>query len=76
MAERYGVSTGTASDYFRHVLFTVYTAFDGLHPRLIRLPTAEERADMEGLLLGFPKCAFLVDGNKNKSWRPKSNRDQ
>ena len=76
VGHRYGVSIGTVSNYFRHVLLAVFKYLDAIEPRLIRRPDAAERGFMEGLLLGFPRCIFFVDGNKNKRWRPGENQEQ
>lgn len=45
-------------------------------PVLIRWPNEEERAGIEGLIIGFSKCVFLVDGNKSKRWRPQDKEEQ
>ena len=76
VGHRYGVSVGTVSNYFRHVLFSLFKCLDACEPRLIRLPNESERNEMEGLILGFPCCVFFVDGNKNKRWRPGENHEQ
>ena len=64
LAHNYGISTGTLSNYIRHSLFAVFKCLDSIEPRLISWPSAEERAEMHGLIIGFPKCVFFVDGNK------------
>lgn len=76
IAHRYGISVGTVSNYFRHSLFSVYEALDAIEPRLVSWPGAEKRATAEGLIMGFPKCVFFVDGNKARRWRPGENSEQ
>ena len=70
LAHDYDVSPGTVSNYFKHALFSVFRSLENKQPRIIRWPSYEERAAMHGLIIGFPKCVFFVDGNKNKRWQP------
>ena len=66
VAEKYGVSPGTISNYFRHVLFGLHKSLKSLDPQLIRWPNVEEGKDMEGLIIGFSSYLFFFDGNNNK----------
>eukprot|EP00173_Palmaria_palmata_P000060 Plantae.Rhodophyta-Palmaria_palmata.ctg1029.p1 GENE.Plantae.Rhodophyta-Palmaria_palmata.ctg1029~~Plantae.Rhodophyta-Palmaria_palmata.ctg1029.p1 ORF type:complete len:262 (+),score=37.55 Plantae.Rhodophyta-Palmaria_palmata.ctg1029:26-787(+) len=75
MGDVYGFTAGTASNYFRHGLFSVVLSLKSISPALIRWPSAAERAEMHGLIPDFPKAVFFVDGNKGRTWRPQD-RDQ
>lgn len=69
MGQTYGFSDGTASNYFRHALFSVFTALKAQSPALISWPTAQERHDVHGLIPDFPKVVFFVDGNCGRCFR-------
>ena len=49
--EKYGVSPGTVSNYFRHVLFGLHKSLKSPDPQLTRWPNVEERKDIEGLMI-------------------------
>ncbi|PXF44638.1 hypothetical protein BWQ96_05633 [Gracilariopsis chorda] len=76
MEPKCGSSVGGMSNYFRHTLFDLHKPLDVEIPKLIRSLSAKERCSMEGLVIGFPSCVFLVDGNKNKRRRPKHSNEQ
>ena len=76
LGHKYGISKGTVSNYFRHALCAVFKCLEEVIPKLIRCPDELEREAIEGLIIGFPKCVFFVDGNKNRRWRPGENSEQ
>jgi hypothetical protein len=65
----FGLSEGTVTNYIHHVSIKVQRVLKEFNP--IVWPTAEERAAMQGLLIGFPDVIGFVDGNKTRRWRPK-----
>lgn len=67
----YGISSGTASNYIRHVANVLLDTLVRNEHAAIRWPTAEERIAMRGLVFGFENCVAFVDGTKQKAFRPK-----
>jgi hypothetical protein len=65
----FGLSEGTVTNYIHHVTTKVHRVLKEFNP--IVWPKAEERAAIQGLLIGFPDVIGFVDGNKNCRWRPK-----
>jgi hypothetical protein len=56
----FGLSEGTVTNYINHVSIKVHHVLEEFNP--IVWPTAEERAAMKGLLIGFPEVIGFVDG--------------
>lgn len=66
----FGVSRGTISNTFYHVLGGLYSSLKRVSPPLISWPTSAERRSMRGLINGFPHVVAFVDGSKVRAWRP------
>lgn len=72
----FGVSRGTISNTFYHVLGAVYSALKSLSQPLISWPSEAERRSMRGLINGFPQVVAFVDGSKQRAWRPVDDVEQ
>lgn len=62
IGQRYGLSKGTAWNYFNHVAWSVYEAMNESHP--LEWPQQEEIESMRGLCAKFPNTVMYVDGSK------------
>jgi len=72
----YGISPGTASNYFSHASYDVKYALKEVEPARVSLPSSLERLGTHGLVRGFPNCVAYADGYKQKGFRPQDEIEQ
>lgn len=75
VSHAHGVCPATMSRYMSHTCMRSWAALKRDSNRL-RWMTAAERAELHGLVPGFPKAIGFVDGTKFGRWRPEDEVEQ
>lgn len=70
MKQLFTVSTGTGSNYYRHVLIAVLKELNNFELAKVSCPSEQEREEMNGLINRFPQCVEFIDKATLRRWRP------
>ena len=75
-AAHFGLSAGTVSSWFGHVVRACFRSLKSLEPPLIAWPDEEKIFASRGLINGCPNAIGFVDGRKVPTMRPKDEMEE